>query len=75
MLCDIVEMNNCHIFLGRPWQYDCIAMYDCVKNMFTVEKNNRKLSLMPLLDTTLGRRNLSFGSQDELRNSKMMDQY
>ena len=23
VLCDIVDMNNCHVLLSRPWQYDC----------------------------------------------------
>ncbi|KAJ9552803.1 hypothetical protein OSB04_016848 [Centaurea solstitialis] len=22
MLCDVLDMDTCHIFLGRPWQYD-----------------------------------------------------
>ena len=48
MLCDIVDMNSCHILLGRPWQYDCGAMHDCVKNVITIVKDGRKHSLMPL---------------------------
>ena len=61
MLCDIVEMNNCHLLLGIPWQYDCKVVHDCVKNVFTVEKGGWKFSLIPLQNEELGRRNLSVG--------------
>ena len=36
VLCDIVDKNSCHILLGRPWQYDCRVMHDCVKNVIIV---------------------------------------
>ena len=48
VLCDIVDMNNYHVLLGRPWQYDNRAMHDCVRNVFTIEKGGRKFSLIPL---------------------------
>jgi predicted SprT family Zn-dependent metalloprotease len=25
ILCDVVEMNACHLILGRPWQFDVDA--------------------------------------------------
>ena len=34
VLCDVVDMSSCHILLGRPRQYDCRAVHDCVKNVF-----------------------------------------
>ena len=48
VLCDIVDMNSCHVLLGKPWQYDCRAVHDCVRNVFTVEKGGRKFFLIPL---------------------------
>ena len=48
MLCDIVDMNSCHMLLGRPWQYDCRAMHECVKNVITIVKDGRKHTLMYL---------------------------
>ena len=48
MLCDIVDMNNCHVLLGRPYQYDCRVVHHCVRNVFTSEKGGRKFSLIPL---------------------------
>lgn len=48
-------------------------MYDCVKNVFTIDKDDGKFSLVPLLDTTLSKRSLSIGSRFELVGPKRMD--
>ena len=61
MLCDIVEMSSCHILLGRPWNYDCRVVHDCVKDVYTIEKGGMKKYLIHLQDTKLGKRNLTFG--------------
>ena len=66
MLCDFVNMKNCHVLLGRPWQCDCRVVPDCLKNVFTIEKGGRNFSLIPLQDEGLSRRNLNIGSQVEL---------
>ena len=55
------------MLLGRPWQYDCRAMHDCVKNVITIVKDDRKHALMPL-QKELNRRNLSVGSRVESRS-------
>ena len=70
MLHHIMDMNGCHVFLGRPWQYDCRAMHDCVKNVFTIPKGGRKHFVIPLQNEDLGRKNLSIGSQVELKDSQ-----
>ena len=70
MLCNIVDMNICHVLLGRPWQCDCRVVHDCVKNVFTIEKGGRKFSLIPLQNEELGKRNLSIGSRVELADSE-----
>ena len=76
MLCDILDMNNCHVSLGRPCQYDCKVVHDCVKNVFTIEKGGRKFSLIPLQNEEISRRNLSIGSRVELAYSeRVSDQY
>ena len=62
VLCDIVDMNSCHILLGRPWQCNCRAVHDCFKNVFTIEKSGRKNSLIPLHNEEVNRRNLSIGN-------------
>ena len=45
-------------------------MYDCVKNVFTIEKGGGKFSLIPLQNEELGRRNLSIDSRVELVDSE-----
>ena len=76
VLCDIVDMNNCHVLLGRPWQYDFRVVHDCVRNVFIIKKCGRKFSLIPLQNEELGRRNLSIGSRVELKDSeKDVDQH
>ena len=70
MLCDIMDINNCHVFLGRPWQYDCMHVHNCVKNVFTVEKGGKKFSLIPLQNGEFSRRNMSIGIQVKLLDSE-----
>ena len=72
MLCDIMDMISCYIFLGKPWQYDSNVVHYYVKNVFIVEKGGGKFSLIPLYNEELGRRNLSFGSQVEITDFEMV---
>ena len=53
---------------GRPWQYDCRARNDYVKNVITIVNDGRKHALMSLQKAELNRRNLSVGSWVELRS-------
>ena len=62
MLCDIVDMNICYIFLDRCWKYDCKVIHGYVKNVINIEKGGRKHSLIPLQNEELGRRNQSIDS-------------
>ena len=73
MFSNILDMNGCHVFLGRPWQYDCRVVHDCVRNVFIVEKGGREFSLVPLKNEEISRRNLSIGKQVELRDSKRVE--
>ena len=63
MLCDIVDMNSCHMLLDRPWKNDCKVMHDYVKNVITIVKDGRKHALMPLHNVELNKRNLSAGGR------------
>ena len=45
ILCDVVEMDVCHIILGRPWQYDVDATPTCKDNVYVFFKNGRKIDL------------------------------
>ena len=48
VLCDVMPMDVCHIFLGRPWQYDRNAKHDDRKNVYELEKDGIKHKLIPL---------------------------
>jgi len=43
VLCDVIPMQNCHIMLGRPWQFDGNAIYDRGKNIVSFELNKKKI--------------------------------
>jgi hypothetical protein len=40
-MCDVIPMDVCHVFLGRPWQFDRNFIHDARKNTCTLEKNGR----------------------------------
>jgi hypothetical protein len=48
VLCDVVPMQASHILLGRPWQYDRKSIHDGVKNRYTIVKDGKTITLVPL---------------------------
>jgi hypothetical protein len=50
ILCDVIPMDVCHLFLGRPWQYDRNVIQDGRNNTYTLEKNGRTHMLLPIKD-------------------------
>jgi hypothetical protein len=48
ILCDVIPMDVCHIFWGRPWQFDRNVIHDGRKNTYTLEKNGRTHMLLPI---------------------------
>ncbi|XP_020703199.2 uncharacterized protein LOC110114610 [Dendrobium catenatum] len=52
VLCDVIDMDVCHIILGRPWQYDSGAIYDCRHNTYSFEWKGKKLKLLPNATTS-----------------------
>jgi len=50
VLCDVIPMNACHVFLGRHWKYDRKAIDDGRNNIYTFEKDVEKHTLFPLKD-------------------------
>ena len=51
VLYDIMLMDCCHIFLGRPWQYDRYAIHDGRLNQYTLWVNGKKQILLPLIES------------------------
>ncbi|KAI0528950.1 hypothetical protein KFK09_001494 [Dendrobium nobile] len=47
VLCDVVDMDVCHLILGRPWQFDVGAMYDGRANTYSFEWKGKRLRLLP----------------------------
>ncbi|PKU62072.1 RNA-directed DNA polymerase [Dendrobium catenatum] len=47
VLCDVLDMDVCHIILGRPWQFDVGATYDGRANSYSFDWKGRKLKLVP----------------------------
>ncbi|XP_028556926.1 uncharacterized protein LOC110109044 [Dendrobium catenatum] len=52
VLCDVLEMDVCHLILGRPWQFDVGATYDCRANVYSFDWKGRRLKLLPGLPDT-----------------------
>ena len=44
--CDVLQMNVCHVILGRPWQYDNKAMYDGFKNTYEVQLGEKSITFL-----------------------------
>ena len=48
VVCDVIEMDACHLILGRHWQYDVDATHRCKDNVYVFFKNDRKIVLGPI---------------------------
>ena len=46
--CDVLQMNVCHVILGRPWQYDNKARYDGFKNTYDVQWREKTITFLPI---------------------------
>ena len=46
IICDVIPMDVCHIFLGRPWKFDRNFIHDGRKNTYMLEKNGRTHMLL-----------------------------
>ncbi|KAG6738699.1 hypothetical protein POTOM_058321 [Populus tomentosa] len=46
--CDVVEMDACHIILGRPWQFDVDAIYKGRDNVYIFMNKGQKVVLGPI---------------------------
>ena len=51
VLCDVLEMEACHLLLGRPWQYDKKTTHNGYTNTYTLRYDGKRKELIPLLHT------------------------
>nr|GEV27616.1 reverse transcriptase domain-containing protein [Tanacetum cinerariifolium] len=49
VVCDIVEMDVCHILLGRPCEFDVNATHEGKDNTYSFQVNGVKQILVPLI--------------------------
>ena len=45
-----MPMDLYHVFLGRPCKFDKKSIYDGKRNTYTIEKDGKKHTLLPLKD-------------------------
>jgi hypothetical protein len=50
ILCDVIPMDFCHLFLGRPWKYEKNVVHDGRKNTYTLEENGRSHMFLSIKD-------------------------
>ena len=48
VLCDMVPMEDKHVLLGRPWQYDRDVVHNGVTNQYSFFHKGKKVVLSPL---------------------------
>jgi hypothetical protein len=48
ILCDVIPMDVCHVFLEIPWKFDRNVIHDGRKNTYTLEKNGRTHMFLPI---------------------------
>ncbi|GKC04749.1 hypothetical protein Tco_0996359 [Tanacetum coccineum] len=46
--CDVVEMEVCHVLLGRPWKHDVDSTYQCKSNMYLFKWRRKTIDILPL---------------------------
>ena len=49
-MCDVVEMDACHIFLIRPWLFDRKVNHDGRENTYEFKKDGHRYKLTPTLE-------------------------
>ncbi|KAI0529651.1 hypothetical protein KFK09_002205 [Dendrobium nobile] len=47
VLCDVLDMDLCHLILGRLWQFDAGVIYDGRANAYSLDWKGRRLRFLP----------------------------
>ena len=45
--CDVVDMDVCHLLLGRPWQFDRAVQHDGRTNCYSFMFDGTRITLVP----------------------------
>jgi hypothetical protein len=46
-----VEMDACHVLLGKPWLFDIKVFHDGRKNTYEFLKDGKRYKLEPMVET------------------------
>ncbi|GJS75353.1 putative nucleotidyltransferase, ribonuclease H [Tanacetum coccineum] len=46
--CDVVDMEACHVLLGRPWQHDVDSTHQRKLNMYLFKWSGKTIAMLPL---------------------------
>ncbi|XP_071713605.1 uncharacterized protein [Rutidosis leptorrhynchoides] len=52
---DIVDMDACHVLLGRPWQFNLGVIHKGKENTYTFSKDGHKFTLCPYSNSSIPR--------------------
>lgn len=47
IVCDVVDMDASHVFLGSPWQFDVDVTYRGKDNVYVFNWEDRKIAMVP----------------------------
>ena len=47
ILCDVTDMDACHVLLGRPWKYDVKEKHDGEANIYYITKRGINYTMKP----------------------------
>ena len=53
VLCDVVEMDACHILLGKSWLFDKNVSHDGRENTYEFKQDGQWYKLTPMLENTM----------------------
>jgi hypothetical protein len=56
-LCDVIEMDACHVLLERPWMFDIKVFNDGRENSYEFVKDRKRYKFVPMLENNMDNSN------------------
>ncbi|XP_039160932.1 uncharacterized protein LOC120289682 [Eucalyptus grandis] len=72
IICDVVEMDACHVLLGQPWQYDVDITHRARENTYSFVWKKTKIILKPMSNTPQAPKKQSAGIMLNVRKREGM---
>jgi hypothetical protein len=57
VLCDVIEMDACHVLLGRLWMFERKVFHDGIENSYEFFKDGQCYKLIPMLEKGMEKSN------------------